>query len=332
MLKDNFLRNHNYLRVSVTDKCNLRCRYCMPPEGVEFLPHDKILRNEDFARIIGLLINMGINKVRFTGGEPLVRNGIIDIISTARSFSPDVELCLTTNGILLNQYANDLQKQGVKRINISLDTMSRSRFLDLTGRDYFDTVIANIEKSIGSKFFNVKINTVLFSHTLEELDDFLDYFMDKNITLRFIERMPVTEQDELNSFVPSDELIQALESKGKLTPVIKEASDVAMRYDIEYKNRKIKLGIIPPVTHRFCASCNRLRITAEGNLRTCLYSDINYNLKEMLDRQASDKELETYITKAIKEKQHGHNIECTADNKGCRSISCGIKAMSKIGG
>lgn len=332
MLKDNFLRNHNYLRVSVTDKCNLRCRYCMPPEGVEFLPHDKILRNEDFARIIGLLINMGINKVRFTGGEPLVRNGIIDIISTARSFSPDVELCLTTNGILLNQYADDLQKQGVKRINISLDTMSRSRFLDLTGRDYFDTVISNIEKSIDSKFFNVKINTVLFSHTLEELDDFLEYFMDKNITLRFIERMPVTEQDELNSFVPSDELIQALKSKGKLTPIIKEASDVAMRYDLEYKNRKIQLGIIPPVTHRFCASCNRLRITAEGNLRTCLYSNTNYNLKEMLDRKASDNELEKYITKAIKEKQHGHNIECTADNKGCRSISCGIKAMSKIGG
>lgn len=332
MLKDNFLRNHNYLRVSVTDKCNLRCRYCMPPEGVEFLPHDKILRNEDFARIIGLLINMGINKVRFTGGEPLVRNGIIDIISTARSFSPDVELCLTTNGILLNQYADDLQKQGVKRINISLDTMSRSRFLDLTGRDYFDTVISNIEKSIDSKFFNVKINTVLFSHTLEELDDFLEYFMDKNITLRFIERMPVTEQDELNSFVPSDELIQALKSKGKLTPIIKEASDVAMRYDLEYKNRKIQLGIIPPVTHRFCASCNRLRITAEGNLRTCLYSNTNYNLKEMLDRKASDNELEKHITKAIKEKQHGHNIECTADNKGCRSISCGIKAMSKIGG
>ncbi|MFA5518211.1 MAG: GTP 3',8-cyclase MoaA [Spirochaetota bacterium] len=332
MLKDNFLRNHNYLRVSVTDKCNLRCRYCMPPEGVEFLPHDKILRNEDFARIIGLFINMGINKVRFTGGEPLVRNGIIDIISTARSFSPNVELCLTTNGILLNQYADDLQKQGVKRINISLDTMSRSRFLDLTGRDYFDTVVSNIEKSIGSNFFNVKINTVLFSHTLEELDDFLDYFMDKNITLRFIERMPVTEQDELNSFVPSDELIQALKSKGKLTPVIKEASDVAMRYDIEYKNRKIKLGIIPPVTHRFCASCNRLRITAEGNLRTCLYSNINYNLKEMLDRKANDNELEKYIAKAIKEKQHGHNIECTADNKGCRSITCDIKAMSKIGG
>lgn len=332
MLKDNFLRNHNYLRVSVTDKCNLRCRYCMPPEGVEFLPHDKILRNEDFARIIGLFIKMGINKVRFTGGEPLVRNGIIDIISASRRFSPDVELCLTTNGILLNEFSDDLQKHSVKRINISLDTLSRNRFHDLTGRDYFDTVIKNIEKMIGSDFFNIKINTVLFTHTLEELDDFLDYFMDKNITLRFIERMPVTEQDEMNSFVPSDELIKALESKGKLTPIIKEASDVAMRYDIEYKNRKIKLGIIPPVTHKFCSSCNRLRITAEGNLRTCLYSNINYNLKEMLDRSASDNELIKYITSAIKEKQQGHNIECTADNKGCRSISCGIKAMSKIGG
>lgn len=332
MLKDNFLRNHNYLRVSVTDKCNLRCIYCMPPEGVEFLPHDKILRNEDFARIMGLFIKMGINKIRFTGGEPLVRNGIIDIISAARSFSPDVELCLTTNGILLNEYADDLQKQGVKRINISLDTLSKNRFLDLTGRDYFDTVIKNIEKMIGSDFFNIKINAVLFTHTLEELDDFLDYFMDKNITLRFIERMPVTEQDELNSFVPSDELIKALESRGKLTPVIKEASDVAMRYDIEYKNRKIKLGIIPPVTHKFCSSCNRLRITAEGNLRTCLYSETNYNLKGMLSRNAGDEELADYISKAIKEKHQGHNIECTADTKGCRSISCGIKAMSKIGG
>ncbi len=332
MLKDSFLRNHNYLRVSVTDKCNLRCRYCMPPEGVEFLPHDQILRNEDFARIIRVFINMGINKIRFTGGEPLVRKGIMDIISDSRSFSPHVELCLTTNGILLNEYADDLKNLGVKRINISLDTMSKSRFLDLTARDYFDTVINNIEKMEASGFFNIKVNTVLFTHTLEEIDDFLDYFMDKNITLRFIERMPVTEQDALNSFVPSDELIKVLESKGKLTPIIKDASDVAMRYDISYKNRNIKIGIIPPVTHRFCSSCNRLRITAEGNLRTCLYSDINYNLKEVLAKSSDDEELIKYISGAIKEKQHGHNIECTSDNKGCRSISCGIKAMSRIGG
>jgi len=332
MLKDNFLRNHNYLRVSVTDKCNLRCRYCMPPEGVEFLPHDQVLRNEDFARIIDLFINMGVNKVRFTGGEPLVRKGIMDIIAAARYSSPHVELCLTTNGVLLDENADDLKKLGLKRINISLDTMSKSRFLELTARDYYDKVIKNIEHMVSSDFFNIKINTVLFTHTLEELDDFLDYFMDKNVTLRFIERMPVTEQDELNAFVPSDELIKSLELRGKLTPIIKEASDVAMRYDLEYKSRKIKLGIIPPVTHRFCSSCNRLRITADGNLRTCLYADRNYNLKEMLDRNAEDDELINCISRAIKEKQKGHNIECTADNKGCRSISCGIKAMSKIGG
>ena len=332
MLKDTFLRNHNYLRVSVTDKCNLRCRYCMPPEGVEFLPHDQVLRNEDFARIIEIFIKMGINKVRFTGGEPLVRRGIMDIIASARHSSPDVELCLTTNGVLLHEHADDLKKTGVKRINISLDTMSKSRFLDLTARDHFDRVINNIEKMAGSDFFNIKVNTVLFTHTLEELDDFLDYFMDKNITLRFIERMPVTEQDELNAFVPSDELVKALEARGKLIPIVKQVSDVAMRYDIEYKNRKIRLGIIPPVTHRFCSSCNRLRITAEGNLRTCLYSEKNYNLKELLDRNAGDEELKEYISRCIKEKQKGHNIECTADNKGCRSISCGIKAMSKIGG
>jgi len=332
MLKDNFLRDHNYLRLSVTDKCNLRCRYCIPPEGVEFLPHDQVLRNEEFVRIIGLFINMGVSKIRFTGGEPLVRKGIMDIISASRSFSPDIELCLTTNGILLHEYTDDLIKAGVKRINISLDTLSKSRFIDLTSRDYFDAVITNIEKTAGAGFFDIKVNTVLFTHTLEEIDDFLDYFMDKNITLRFIERMPVTEQDTLNSFVPSDELIKVLESKGKLTPIKKAPSDVATRYDILYKNRNIKIGIIPPVTHRFCSSCNRLRITAEGNLRTCLYSDVNYNLKNPMRNNISDEELVKYISRSIKEKQHGHNIECASDNKGCRSITGGIKAMSGIDG
>lgn len=332
MLKDNFLRVHNYLRLSVTDKCNLRCRYCMPPEGVEYIPHDKIMRNEDFARVIDIFSRMGVTKIRFTGGEPFVRRGLMDIIESARKASPDIELCLTTNGVLLNEYTDNLKRLEVKRLNISLDTMSESRFHELTGRDYFKTVINNIEKVSDSDFFNIKINTVLFTHTLDELDDFLDYFMDKNITLRFIERMPVTEEDELNTFVPSDELLKALEKRGRLIPVVKDFSGVAVRYDLEYKNRIIKLGIIPPVTHKFCSSCNRLRITAEGNLRTCLYSRNNYNLKELLDRNAGDEELMNYISSSIKEKQQGHNIECTSDNKGCRSITCGIKAMSKIGG
>jgi len=332
MLKDNFLRTHNYLRVSVTDKCNLRCRYCMPLEGVKFLPHDEVLRNEEFARLIDIFVRMGITKIRFTGGEPLIRKGFFDIISETVKLHPETDLCVTTNGTLLDDHISDLRKYNVKKLNISLDTMSREKFRSLTGVDHFNTVINNIERSLGENFFNLKVNGVLLKSTLEEIDDFLDYFADKNITLRFIERMPVTEQDEFNEFIPSDELIRILGEKGELTRKNVDDTDVSLRYDLKYKNRNIRIGIIPPVTHRFCATCSRLRITADGNLKTCLHSDREYNLKDLLRNNAEESEIIRHITSAIKEKGEGHNIKCTADNTGCRSITAGIKSMSSIGG
>jgi cyclic pyranopterin phosphate synthase len=210
--------------------------------------------------------------------------------------------------------------------------MSKERFSFLTGVDNFDTVINNIEKSLKADFFDIKINGVLMKSTLSEIDDFLRYFVDKNITLRFIERMPVTEQDEFNEFIPSDDLIYILKEKGELTRKNIDDTNVALRYDLKFKNKNIKIGIIPPVTHRFCASCNRLRITSEGNLRTCLHSDKNYNLKELLRNRVDEEQLISHIANAIKDKCEGHNIECTSDNKGCRSISAGIKSMSSIGG
>lgn len=332
MLKDNYLRTHNYLRVSVTDKCNLRCRYCMPPQGVAFMPHDEVLRNEEFIRLIDIFVRMGIKKIRFTGGEPLIRKGFFDIISETVKIHPETDLCVTTNGTLLEEHISDLKKYNVKKLNISLDTMSREKFSSLTGVDNFNTVISNIERSMKEDFFDIKVNGVLLKSTLDEIDDFLDYFADKNITLRFIERMPVTEQDEFNEFIPSDELIRLLGEKGELTRKKGDDTDVSLRYDLKYKNRNIRIGVIPPVTHRFCSTCSRLRITAEGNLKTCLHSDIHYNLKDLIRTGAAESEIVQHIISAIKEKGEGHNIKCTADNTGCRSITAGIKSMSSIGG
>ena len=332
MLKDKFLRNHDYLRVSITDKCNLRCRYCMPPAGVEFMKHDEILRNEEFIRLISIMIKMGVKKIRFTGGEPLVRKDFGNIIAETHRLFPDVELCITTNGVILGENLDMLKEHGVTKVNISLDTLSPQRFRDLAGFDYFAVVKANIEKALACKCFDVKVNAVLLKNTLDELKDFLDYFQDKDATLRFIERMPVTEEDSFNEFIPSDTLVEKLSGLGELKPLKAEEHGVAMRYDMIYNGRKIRLGIIPPMTHKFCATCNRLRITSDGHLKTCLHSTMLYDLKNPARNGASDEELMEIISKAVKEKWDGHKMECTADNGGCRAIHSEIKSMSSVGG
>jgi len=332
MLTDSFLRKHTYLRVSVTDRCNLRCRYCMPPEGVELVPHDEVLRNEEFINLIGIFLGMGVNKIRFTGGEPLVRKGFMDIVSETHRKNPDTVLCLTTNGILLDDFFTDLRRLGMKKFNISLDTMDRERFLELTGRDYFDRVISNIDRVLGESDLDIKVNAVLLKDTLSEIDDFLDYFAGRDLSLRFIERMPVTEQDMKNEFIPSDQLVELLASKGDLVKRETDRTDVSQRYDITYKGKLLKIGIIPPVTHKFCSDCNRLRLTSEGFMLTCLHSAERYNLRDFIREGKSIDEIMTYINAAVKEKWKGHNIECTSDNKGCRSLTAGVKSMSSIGG
>ncbi len=331
MLTDNFMRKHTYLRVSVTDRCNLRCRYCMPPEGVQLVPHDEVLRNEEFVTLIGIFRSLGVNKVRFTGGEPLVRKGIMDIIHDTHSLYPELVLCLTTNGILLGEYLDDLKKYGMKKFNISLDSMNRERFFDITGRDYFDTVINNIEKTLEDGTLDVKVNAVLLRETLSEINGFLDYFAGRNMTLRFIERMPVTE-DEKHEFIPSDDLIAALSSRGELVRKTTDRSDVSQRFDLTYKGKLLKIGIIPPVTHKFCSDCNRLRLTSEGLMLTCLHSTARYNLRELLRGESTGEEIKEFIAEAVKNKWGSHKIECTTDNKGCRSLTAGVKAMSSIGG
>ncbi|MBN2403928.1 MAG: GTP 3',8-cyclase MoaA [Spirochaetes bacterium] len=332
MLTDSYSRKLDYLRVSITDKCNLRCSYCMPAEGVELLNHDEVLRNEEFVCIIELFASLGIRKVRFTGGEPLVRKQFIDIIAGTRKACPDLELCLTTNGILLDEALRDLKKYNVKKLNISLDTLSQQEYIKITGRDYFKRVISNIEKAISMNFFDVKINSVLREELLNELDDYLDYFKDKNVILRFIEKMPFSPDKNDTALLTLDDFTVELVKRGELIRNNSMDTRVALMYNFKYRNKfAMKIGIIPPMSHNFCANCNRLRLTCDGFLRTCLLSNKEYDLKSSYRMDMGDEVLKKIILRAVDEKPKSHNIDCTVPDNVCSSIIA-KRTMSKIGG
>lgn len=332
MLTDRYQRKMNYLRVSVTDKCNLRCVYCMPSEGVNLLSHDEVLRNEEFVHLIDLFIGLGVRKLRFTGGEPLVRKGFLDIAAKVKELHPGVELCLTTNGVILDEALGDLRRIGLNKLNISLDTMSRARYTQLTGRDHFDRVISNIEKALESGSFDIKINAVLFRESLDELDTLLDFFKERNVTLRFIERMPFIADDRLQTFVPSDTLIETLKKKGSLRRDERIDTNVAMMFELLYRDRyPVRIGVIPPMTHKFCSRCNRLRLTCDGLLKTCLHSARGYDIKSPYRMDTGDDALRRIILQGVAEKPKEHALDCLEDNQGCCSLENRIY-MSRIGG
>jgi cyclic pyranopterin phosphate synthase len=333
MLRDSYQRKIRYLRVSLTDKCNLRCAYCMPPEGVEFLPHDEVLRNEEFVHLIGLFVEMGVAKGRLTGGEPLVRKGFIDIVSKVRELFPDLEICLTTNGVLLGPYLEKLNDLAVRKINISLDTLNRERYARITGRDYLPDVLASIERAQGIGGFNIKLNAVLFRETLSELADLLGYAASRNLVLRFIERMPFIAEEEGQRFVPGDDLVEALKQYGTIGRDCEADTNVALMYHLEmHNNEKVRIGIIPPMTHKFCARCDRLRLTSDGHLKTCLYSRNEYDLKTLYRQDMGDEKIVEMIRAAVNEKPREHGVDCAEYGaQGCASI-LSIRTMSKIGG
>lgn len=332
MLTDSYLRKHDYLRVSITDHCNLRCGYCMPPEGVTLLTHDQVLRNEEFSRLIAIFVSLGVVKVRFTGGEPLLRRGFSDIVSKTREMFPKVELCLTTNGTLLGDFIGDLRRLRVTKLNVSLDTLSRDRYRSITRRDCFEDVVRNIDLALAESFFDLKINAVLTGDTVDELDGFLDYFKERNVTLRFIERMPFTADIRGGSYYPSDRFIEQLAARGDLARNRDIDTSVAIMYNFIYRGRyPIRIGVIPPVSNKFCASCNRLRIMSDGNLKTCLHSMAAHNLRDLLRGGADDGAIAREILNAVSQKPEGHNLECRSDEGGCASLA-NAGLMSKIGG
>lgn len=327
---DRYDREINYLRVSVTDRCNLRCQYCIPKEGVSLIGHDDILRYEEILKIIKIASTLGIRKIRITGGEPLVRKGLIEFISAIKGISNIEDISLTTNGILLAPYAEKLFLAGIKRINISLDSLDKEKYAQITRGGDLEAVLRGIEEVKRIGFSPIKINTVAIRRFNEdEILKFAEMSIESPYQIRFIELMPMGEIDNDDHYLSSEAVKSKILEAFDLQPVNgkREKTDgPAKIYRIDGALGEI--GFISPISRHFCFSCNRLRLTADGHLRTCLLSDHEVDLKKPLrNGNVSDDEISLIISKAIKDKPRNHDLK----NQGNHLKKC-IKDMSSIGG
>ncbi|MDD2555985.1 MAG: GTP 3',8-cyclase MoaA [Syntrophaceticus sp.] len=327
IMEDRFGRQIKYLRISITDRCNLRCVYCMPPEGITSKPREEILRMEEILRVAEVALQLGINKFRLTGGEPLLRKGVIPFIK-ALSTKPEVEdIAITTNGTLLLQLAERLKDARAKRLNISLDTLDEEKYRQITRGGSFKQVWAGIEKVLALGFEPVKINTVaLRDFNDEEVVDFARLTLEYPLHVRFIELMPIGSSWEMadNSFISCGEVKSKVEKVlGELQPVSGvRGSGPADNFTIP--GAKGSIGFIHAMSNHFCASCNRLRLTADGKLRPCLHDQHEVNLQNALRSGAGDKELQQLFQKAVDLKPENHHLATGAPVTG--------RGMCQIGG
>lgn len=329
---DKYNREINYLRISITDRCNLRCVYCMPKEGVSFIGHEDILRYEEILRIAEVAVKTGVIKIRVTGGEPLVRRGVIDFLSSLKKVEGLRDVSLTTNGILLEDYAEEIFDAGIKRINVSLDTLSPDKYRDITRGGDISRVIRGIRKALDIGFAPIKINVVAIKgFNDDEIIDFVKLTTDKPYQIRFIEFMPVGDSALENSlgYLSNDEILKGINSFSPLERVYMGsggADGPARLYSV--KDALGKIGFISAMSHEFCSSCNRLRLTADGHLRACLLSDEpTVDLKTPLRSGCSNSELEALIENLISRKPSGYKT-------GCQKIQrrkC-VTNMASIGG
>ena len=326
-LKDKGQRVINYLRLSVTDRCNLRCMYCMPEEGIEYIPHSEILTYEEMLQIVRLSIHNGIRKVRLTGGEPLVRKGFISFLERLCKMGELHEVTLTTNGVLLKKFAADIKDCGIFRINVSLDSLRPERFFHITGRDYFDQVWEGIQETERLGFNPIKINVVAIKGVNDdEILDFARLTLKKPYHIRFIELMPIGKKNSWSSekFISTDEIQRQIRSLGALKPIRSNSFDgPAQRFVLE--GGKGEIGFIGALSHHFCETCNRLRLTAEGHLRGCLFSDQEIDIKGPLRNGKGYDYLSELIRLAIKNKPKDHGLM----RHGLRKC---VRQMSSIGG
>jgi len=327
MLIDNYHRHISYLRISLTDRCNLRCIYCMPPEGISLLSHREVLTLEEIERIASAAARMGISRIRITGGEPLVRKGVIELAGDLLKLPGIEDVSLTTNGILLTEYAAALRRAGMRRINISLDTLDAEKYKRITRGGDIQRVLDGISAARREGFSPIKINVVAMRGINDdEIEDFARLTIERPVHIRFIEFMPIdvaTDWDE-NSFISSSETREIISRIGTLQPVDRcGKSGPAEMYQLE--GAAGQLGFISPLSNHFCDTCNRMRLTADGKLRTCLFSDHEIDLKTFLRSGVSDQALEQTIAEAIKSKPKGHTISEPSFKK-CR------RNMSAIGG
>lgn len=313
-------RKINYLRISLTDRCNLRCIYCMPKDGIEKKNHESIMHFEEIIKVIKSSATLGINKVRFTGGEPLVMKDIDKLIYETSKIQGIQDIALTTNGILLDDLVHDLKKAGLRRVNISLDTLDEKKYADITRGGQLNKVKNAINKCLSLGMEPVKINTVLMKGINDdEVGDLINLTKEMPIHIRFIELMPIGEGAKYfkDSFISSDEI------KGRfpqLIPVKTEKSSTAELYKLE--RAKGRVGFINPLSCKFCEECNRIRLTSEGSIKPCLHSEKEFNIRQYVDN-------EVLLTSALKDiiynKPAEHHLEVD-------KLSKSKKMMFQIGG
>ena len=323
MLLDPYRRKINYLRISVTDRCNLRCRYCMPEEGISLTPHGEILTYEEILRIVRVFGCEGISKIRLTGGEPLIRKGIVDFISRLSQVETVKDLSLTTNGILLKDLAHDLKEAGLKRINISLDSLRKERFFQITRKDAFERVWAGIEESLNAGLSPIKINMVAIKGLNDdEIEAFARLTLHLPLTVRYIEYMPSGNGEawKQTDLLTMDQIKQRLDGLGPLLPVPSDRWDgPAKRFRM--KGALGEIGLIGAVSSHFCSDCNRLRLTPDGKIRTCLFSDEEIDVKDLLRKGGSDQDLKERLLVALRAKPERHHIDSHQFKKCQRNMS-----------
>jgi GTP 3',8-cyclase len=301
---DSYQRQVRYLRLSVTDRCNLRCRYCMPEEGTTKLQHSDILNYDEITQLVTELAQNGIDKVRLTGGEPLIRKDIVTLVKRLRAVPGIHELVMTTNGLLLKEYAKALKEAGLNRINLSLDTLKNERFEAITRGGQLAQVLEGIEAAKTYGLLPLKINVVLMGgFNDDEIEDFVALTQDEAIDIRFIELMPMGEAKHWSKahFIPCEIVLEKV--KALKLDTVQEIGSPATYYRLPHGVGRV--GLIRPMSCQFCQSCNRIRVTAEGKLKTCLHSDTEWDLKPLLKDKGS---VMSIVETALSEKPKSHGL------------------------
>ena len=328
MLVDNYGRVATDLRVSLTDKCNLRCSYCMPPEGLEWLPGPDLLTDDELVRLVALAVGEGVTEVRFTGGEPLLRRGLVSIVERVGALTPRPRMSLTTNGIGLARTAQALADAGLDRVNVSLDTLDRDRFVQIARRDRLADVLKGLVAAEAAGLVPVKVNAVLMRGVNEdEAVPLLRWALAAGYRLRFIEQMPLDAQHgwTRDQMVTADEILGRLAEVFALAPVGADERGSAPAEEWLVDGGPGRVGVIGSVTRPFCGACDRVRLTADGQLRNCLFAREESDLRAPLRAGATDDDLVARMRASLLAKRPGHGI----DDPGFLQP---VRPMSAIGG
>ncbi|MEA2022253.1 MAG: GTP 3',8-cyclase MoaA [Candidatus Caldatribacteriota bacterium] len=336
-LIDNFGREISYLRVSITDRCNYRCIYCQPEKPFNFIPHQEILRYEEILEIVQEAASLGITKVRITGGEPLVRKGVVDFIKKLREIKKLEDISLTTNGFFLGEYANKLKAAGLNRVNVSLDSLQEEKYRKITRGGNLEKVLAGIHSAIEAELFPIKINTVVMKGINDdEIDDFVKLTLKNKVNIRFIEFMPSTDKlitEFKDGFISVLKIRDYLIKKYLLKPVKIYSNNGPAKY-YQINAAKSTVGFITALSQHFCESCNRIRLTSDGKIRPCLFSNKEIDIKsEIRNSEKSNlntpclrkKLIQEKIIEAVKLKPARHKLSTKIEEK----VSF---QMSRIGG